>query len=112
PGVGKTYVAKRLAYLHMGEKRPDNIEMVQFHQSYSYEEFIQGFKPNEDGHFELQDGLFYRFCEKARLAPEENFYFIIDEINRGNLSKIFGEVMMLIEKDKRGPEYAVRLAYS
>lgn len=112
PGVGKTFIAKRLAYLHMGQKQPNNIEMVQFHQSYSYEEFIRGFKPNEEGQFELQDGLFYIFCQKALQAPDENFYFVIDEINRGNLSKIFGEVMMLIEANKRGLEHAITLTYS
>jgi MoxR-like ATPase/predicted RNA-binding protein with PUA-like domain len=112
PGVGKTFVAKRLAYLHMEKKQPEKIEMVQFHQSYSYEEFIRGFKPNESGNFELQDGLFYRFCQKAQKDPDENYYFIIDEINRGNLSKIFGEVMMLMEADKRGSEYGINLAYS
>ncbi|MFS0864926.1 AAA family ATPase [Fredinandcohnia sp. 179-A 10B2 NHS] len=112
PGVGKTFVAKRLAYLHMEMKKPENIEMVQFHQSYSYEEFIKGFKPNDSGHFELKDGVFYKFCQRAKMNPDENFYFIIDEINRGNLSKIFGEVMMLIEADKRGSEYAIKLAYS
>ncbi|RIU93445.1 AAA family ATPase [Oceanobacillus picturae] len=112
PGVGKTFVAKRLAYYHMGSKSPDNIEMIQFHQSYSYEEFIRGFKPNTEGHFVLQDGLFYKFCRKAQEQPEENFYFIIDEINRGNLSKIFGEVMMLVEADKRGKEFEIQTTYS
>lgn len=112
PGVGKTFVAKRLAYLHMEKKQSENIEMVQFHQSYSYEEFIRGFKPNEEGHFDLIDGLFYSFCKKAQKKPEENFYFLIDEINRGNLSKIFGEVMMLIEADKRVCDYAIKLAYN
>ncbi|WP_182199328.1 AAA family ATPase [Paraliobacillus salinarum] len=111
PGVGKTFVAKRLAYLHMGKKGQQHIETVQFHQSYSYEEFIRGFKPNEHGNFQLQDGLFYSFCKKAQKEPNENFYFIIDEINRGNLSKIFGEVMMLMEADKRGKEHEIKLAY-
>ncbi|MUV38768.1 5-methylcytosine-specific restriction enzyme [Lentibacillus sp. JNUCC-1] len=112
PGVGKTFVAKRLAYYHLGTKTPDHIEMIQFHQSYSYEEFIRGFKPDTDGNFVLQDGLFYQFCKKAQEHPEENFYFIIDEINRGNLSKIFGEVMMLIEADKRGKEFEIQTTYS
>ncbi|MFB1049390.1 AAA family ATPase [Paraliobacillus sp. JSM ZJ581] len=87
------------------------METVQFHQSYSYEEFICGFKPNENGNFQLQDGLFYSFCKKAQKKPNENFYFIIDEINRGNLSKIFGEVMMLMEADKRGKEHEIKPAY-
>ena len=112
PGVGKTFVAKRLAYLHMGKKDDDKVEMLQFHQSYSYEEFIRGYKPNSEGQFTLKNGIFYSFCQKAIETPEENYYMIIDEINRGNLSKIFGELMMLIESDKRGKKFSVKLAYS
>lgn len=112
PGAGKTFLAKRLAYLHMGAIDESKITMLQFHQSYSYEEFIRGYKPNENGNFTLKDGIFYTFCKKAMNDPEQNYYMIIDEINRGNLSKIFGELMMLIETDKRGKKYAVKLAYS
>jgi MoxR-like ATPase len=112
PGVGKTFVAKRLAYLHMGVKDDSKVEMLQFHQSYSYEDFIRGYKPNAQGHFSLKDGIFYSFCKKAIEDQENNYYIIIDEINRGNLSKIFGELMMLIEADKRGKKFAVKLAYS
>lgn len=112
PGVGKTFVAKRLAYSHMGLKDNSKIQMIQFHQNYSYEDFIQGFRPTEDGRFKLKNGIFYEFCRRAQRDPKQNYYFIIDEINRGNLSKIFGELMMLIEHDKRGKEFEIPLTYA
>lgn len=110
PGVGKTFLAKRLAYSIIGKKSKKQVETIQFHQSYSYEDFIMGYKPVDDG-FELQKGVFYRFCKKAEADPDNDYFFIIDEINRGNLSKIFGELLMLVEGDKRGPENAMKLAY-
>ncbi|MCY3626431.1 MAG: AAA family ATPase [Gammaproteobacteria bacterium] len=109
PGVGKTFIARRLAWTLMGEKDSRRIKLVQFHQSYSYEDFVQGWRPTESGGFELRDGVFLKFCELARQHPERKFVFIIDEINRGNLSRIFGELLMLIEADKRSIEYAVAL---
>lgn len=111
PGVGKTFMAKRLAYSIIGSKQNNFVECIQFHQSYSYEDFIMGYKPTNNG-FELKTGVFYNFCKKAEKDPEHKYFFIIDEINRGNLSKIFGELLMLIEKDKRGSEYAIKLAYT
>lgn len=109
PGVGKTFAARRLAWSIMGEKDDSRIEFVQFHQNYSYEDFMMGYKPVEDG-FELKYGIFYRFCQKAANQPDKEFFFIIDEINRGNMSKIFGELLMLIERDYRGTK--ATLAYN
>jgi 5-methylcytosine-specific restriction protein B len=112
PGVGKTFIARKLAYEIMQEVKDANIEMVQFHQSYSYEDFIQGLRPTQKGGFDLRDGIFYSFCQRALAHPDRPFFFIIDEINRGNLSKIFGELMMLIEADKRDDKFALKLTYA
>lgn len=109
PGVGKTFAAKRLAYSIMGVKDESRVEFIQFHQNYSYEDFIMGYKPSGEG-FELQNGIFYKFCQKASNNQEVPYFFIIDEINRGNMSKIFGELLMLIEKDYRGKK--LTLAYN
>ena len=109
PGVGKTFAARRLAYAIMGEIDDSRVMQVQFHQNYSYEDFVMGYKPNEEGGFELKNGVFYRFCKRAAADSEHKYFFIIDEINRGNLSKIFGELLMLIENDYR--DKPIQLAY-
>ena len=111
PGVGKTFAARRLAYSMMGVQDSERVMMVQFHQSYSYEDFIMGYRPTENGGFILKNGPFYNFCKKAENDSDNDYFFIIDEINRGNLSKIFGELFMLVEKDKRS-KVKLQLLYS
>ncbi|MEE3415931.1 MAG: AAA family ATPase [Prevotella sp.] len=110
PGVGKTFAARRLAYAIMGEKDDSRVMQVQFHQNYSYEDFVMGYKPNENGGFNLNYGIFHKFCRRASIDKERPYFFIIDEINRGNLSKIFGELLMLIENDYR--DKPIQLSYN
>jgi hypothetical protein len=112
PGTGKTFIARRLAYLLLGEKDESRVATTQFHPTTSYEDFVQGFRPDENGGFQLRNGMFYKFCRQAQAQPNKLHVFIIDEINRGNLAKILGELMLLIEADKRSLEYAVPLTYS
>ncbi|MEG3087418.1 AAA family ATPase [Sphingomonas sp. PB4P5] len=109
PGVGKSYAAQRLAFALMGVKDRDRLRFVQFHQSYAYEDFVEGFRPTETG-FALKPGKFVEFCRQAEGDPERTYVFVIDEINRGNLSKILGELMLLIEPDKRDADWAMPLA--
>jgi hypothetical protein len=108
-GVGKTFGSKRLAYTMIGKKDENHIELVQFHENYRYEDFILNVRPQNDGK-ELIKGVFYRFCQKAGNNPNEPYFFIIDDINKGNLRKVFGEVCLLMEKKYRGTK--ATLAYS
>jgi 5-methylcytosine-specific restriction protein B len=111
PGVGKTFLARRLSYALLGSEDPSRVQIVQFHQSYSYEDFVQGYRPSENG-FSRKDGIFVRFCKRASLDQDSKYVFIIDEINRSSLSKVFGELLVLIESDKRGSKNSLALTYS
>lgn len=111
PGVGKTFCINTIIKGSFENISDDNIEMIQFHQSYSYEEFVEGLRPQMSGGFDIERGLFYDISIKARDNPEKDYFLIIDEINRGNLSKIFGELLLLIENDKRD-NYSIKMAYS
>ncbi|MCA8938175.1 MAG: AAA family ATPase [Planctomycetes bacterium] len=110
PGVGKSFISSRLADAMAGFRNSPRVRRVQFHQSTSYEDFVGGYKPTEDGRFKLSEGIFFRLCKEAARAEDDPFVLIIDEINRGNLSRIFGELLYLIEADKRGPDFALALS--
>ena len=112
PGVGKTFISKQLAFASMGFKDESRVECVQLHPSYAYEDFVQGIRPGVDGGFERMDGIFYKLCLRAKKDPIRNYFFILDEINRANLSNLLGELFMLLEADKRRVDYAIPLTYA
>jgi hypothetical protein len=112
PGVGKTYISKMLAEYITNDKLNGDFEIIQFHSRYSYDDFIQGYRPNENGGLKKVNGVFYEFCKRASGKTHEKYVFIIDEINRGNISSIFGEALSLIEVNKRNKENSIKLAYS
>ena len=111
PGTGKTWLAKRLAYALIGQKDDRNVRPVQFHPNMSYEDFVRGWRPSGDGRLELVDGPFLQLAEEAREDHNGKYVMVIEEINRGNPASIFGELLTLLEADKRSPNDALALAY-
>lgn len=111
PGTGKTWLAKRLANIVIGHKASNNIRAIQFHPNMSYEDFIRGFRPASDGKLALIDGPFLEIINQARNDTQSKYVMVIEEINRGNPAQIFGEMLTLLEADKRTPSEALELTY-
>ena len=111
PGTGKTWLAKRLAYALIGQKDDSKVCPFQFHPNMSYEDFVRGWRPSGDGRLELVDGPFLQLADEAREDPDGKYVMVIEEINRGNPATIFGELLTLLEADKRSPNDALALAY-
>ena len=111
PGTGKTWMATRLAFALMGKKDKGRIRRVQFHPNLSYEDFVRGWRPSGDGKLVIEDGVFMQAVRQAAGDPSSKLVVVIEEINRGNPAQIFGELLTLLEADKRTPEAAVELCY-
>lgn len=124
PGTGKTFLAKQIAAQMVGscawnqlsDDQMKYIRFIQFHPSYDYTDFVEGLRPSATGEFVRTDGDFKDFCQKAVKSDNEGdttpYIFVIDEINRGEISKIFGELFYSIEADYRGNETLVRTQYN
>ena len=111
PGTGKTWLAKRIGFALIGSRKIDNVTAMQFHSNMSYEDFVRGWRPTSSGSLELVDGPFLKMIAKAKENPGQKYVFIIEELNRGNPAQIFGELLTLLEADKRSPKEALRVTY-
>lgn len=111
PGTGKTWLAKRLGYALIGGKNRELLRAIQFHPTLSYEDFVRGWRPSGDGKLTLNDGIFLEIVSAAQADPGHDHVLVIEEVNRGNLAQIFGELLTLLEGDKRSPDEALELSY-
>ena len=111
PGTGKTWLAKRLAFALIGQRDDSKIKAVQFHPNLSYEDFIRGWRPSGEGKLTLVDGPFMEMIDNAIKDPDSKYVIVIEEINRGNPAQVFGEMLTLLETDKRTPDEALELSY-
>lgn len=111
PGTGKTWLARRLAYALVERRDPRRVRTVQFHPHLSYEDFVRGYRPSGDGRLAPVDGVFMQVVRKAQREQEACFVLVVEEINRGNPAQIFGELLTLLEADKRHPDDALELSY-
>ena len=111
PGTGKTWLAKKLAFALIGSRSERRVRPLQFHPNLSYEDFVRGWRPGGDGRLTLEDGTFLKAIEDAGKEPSLDFVVVIEEINRGNPAQIFGEMLTLLEADKRTKQEALALSY-
>ena len=111
PGTGKTWLAKRLAWALVGRKDKSKVRAIQFHPNLSYEDFVRGWRPSSEGKLTLMNGPFLEIAEAARRDRESQYVLVIEEVNRGNPAQILGEILTLLEADKRSPENALELTY-
>ena len=111
PGTGKTWLARKLAYALIGQRDETQVQAVQFHPNLSYEDFVRGWRPSSDGKLDLMDGPFLKMVDAARQDPNSDYVIVIEEINRGNPAQVFGEMLTLLESDKRKESEALSLSY-